>query len=102
MTFSKMQQSARESCLHFLDAASATPSVQKVKPTKDVFKGQIGVEGATYVQVEKHAGVNCGRLGPLDGGLYVGQDSGIGHKPGKVASDGSDGTRPGCHPCCAS
>ena len=61
-------------------------------------KGQVGVEAAAYVHVEKHAVLNCGRLGPVDGGLDVGHDSGIGHKLGEVASDGSNGTRVGCHP----
>ena len=43
------------------------------------------------MHVEKNAGLNCGRVGPVDGGLDVGHDSGIGHKLGEVASDGSDG-----------
>ena len=60
---------------------------------KDVYNGQVGVEAAAYVHVEKNAGLNCGRVGPVDGGLDVGHDSGIGHKLGEVASDGSDGSR---------
>ena len=66
--------------------------------TAEVLKGQVGVEASAYVHVEKHAGLNCGRLGPVDGGLDVGHDSGIGHKLGEVASHGSDGARVGCHP----
>tara|TARA_B110000046_G_scaffold176480_1_gene202206 strand:+ start:314 stop:484 length:171 start_codon:yes stop_codon:yes gene_type:complete len=36
---------------------------------------------------------------PVDRGLDVGKDGGVGDEIGKVASDGSDSARIGCHPC---
>tara|TARA_B110000046_G_scaffold37201_1_gene40625 strand:+ start:2239 stop:2433 length:195 start_codon:yes stop_codon:yes gene_type:complete len=44
------------------------------------------LDRGAYVQVQKQAGLHGGRLCPVDRGLDVGKDGGVGDELGKVAT----------------